>query len=102
MSRFKTRPRVFAAVVVVAAVTPMLFVTGPAQASGSWLCRVDRQAPVFRDSDNRWIYTIPGGRDMRVYKFRGPADQFQIYGHGAGHTRNGWADSRNFTRCRTG
>jgi hypothetical protein len=56
---------------------------------------------VFRDSDVRWIYTIPAGDYLRVHW----AVDFAVggryyYGHGTGHDQDGFALNDHFTFCK--
>lgn len=51
------------------------------------------------DPGGSGIYTIRAGHDMRVYDTRG-SERMQVYGHGAGHTQDGWANYWHFSYCR--
>jgi len=98
------RLRSFSAAVVMAALVMVPLSAGPAAAGGDRgiLCRTEYATPVFKGTASQrvWIYTIPGGRDMRVTDTRGPLQRMELYGHGAGHTQNGWAMYWNFAFCR--
>jgi hypothetical protein len=80
---------------------PMTFVAQPGQASdsGGPLCRTNSPTPVMRGSDGRWIYTIPAGHDMRVHAVNRSEPRF--FGHGEGHTVDGYANSSHFDFCRS-
>lgn len=89
------------AVVMAALVMATTLIAGPAQAGGDpgILCRASSNAPVFR-ADGAWMYTIKAGRDMRVTQTRYPGERMQLFGHGAGQSRNGWAKYWHFSFCR--
>lgn len=91
------------AVSVAGAALALVMVTGSgAHASDrpGLLCRATSDAGVHRTSDGRWIYTIPAGHDMRVHEFwHGDGFTF-LFGHGAGHSTDGYANSVHFGACR--
>jgi hypothetical protein len=82
------------------AVTAMTVSLSPAAAQASdlpgILCRTNSPTPVFRGSDWNRIYTIDAGRDMRVHW----QDGSYFYGHGNGHTVDGYAHTSHFDWCR--
>ncbi|MEJ7772433.1 MAG: hypothetical protein WKF51_11075 [Geodermatophilaceae bacterium] len=92
--------RALRVVPIVAALTIAGGVTAaPAQASyqpGGMVCTAIKYTNFYRNSDSAWIYGIRAGSSIRVHY----ANVYYFYGHGAGHTQDGWANRGNFWNCR--
>lgn len=91
------RKRLVVATTIAASVLAMTAGATTAQASpdSGPLCRAEDDAPVYNENHD-WIYTIPKGHDMRVHTWPVKWDYFHAYGHGEGHSTDGYARLSHF------
>jgi hypothetical protein len=74
-----------------------LAMAGAGTAQADWLCVTNSPMPIYRVSDNAWIYTVPTGSGFRILSWELP--EGWVLGHGAGHTQDGLGEASHLSGC---